>query len=437
MVEMGEGVDLKMSSSNCLAWNHQMEGALAKTQKLSKGAEKISFANTLRVIEAFRLHQVSEVHFSTTTGYGYGDMGREKLDQVWATVFGAESALVRSQFVSGTQALSTALFGCLRPGDLLLSATGKPYDTLQSVIGHETPQVGSLHEWGIQYDEIELLEDGSPDWESLGDYLKREVKPRVILIQRSRGYSSRPALTVELIGKICEFVHSQSPETICFVDNCYGEFVEEQEPTMVGADLMAGSLIKNPGGGLAPTGGYICGRADLVEACSYALTAPGLGSDMGSSNLEQRLYFQGLFQAPQVVFQAIQSMIFASCLFEEAGFRVDPLPQDGRSDIIQSILLGDPEQVVAFCQGLQAYSPINSHVSPIPSGLPGYADAVIMAAGTFIQGASIEISADAPMREPYTVYLQGGMVFAHSVWALRSALQRVQKVGRGEDSVVK
>lgn len=434
---MGEKVGHKMGSQNFLEWNDQMKVALEKTRKLSQSAEQVAFNNTLRVMEAFRAHQVSDVHFTTTTGYGYGDMGREKLDQVFATIFGAEAALVRSQFVSGTQALSTALFGCLRPGDILLSATGKPYDTLQSVIGHETPQVGSLHEWGIGYGEIDLLTDGEPDWETLRLELQKEKKPRVVLIQRSRGYSSRKALTVEMIGKICDFIHEKSPETICFVDNCYGEFVEEKEPTMVGADLMAGSLIKNPGGGLAPTGGYICGRADLVEACSYALTAPGLGSDMGSSNLEQRLYFQGLFQAPQVVYQAIQSMIFAACLFESAGFDVDPLPSEGRSDIIQSILLGDPVQVVAFCQGLQGYSPVNSHVSPIPSGLPGYADAVIMAAGTFIQGASIEISADAPMREPYTVYLQGGMVFAHSIWALQSALNRVQKVGNGEDSVVK
>lgn len=420
-----------------LEWNDLAEKALKKTKEQSDRVEKIAFQNTLRVLEAFRKHQVSDVHFTSTTGYGYGDMGRAKLDEVWATIFGAEAALVRQQFVSGTHALSTALFGCLRPGDTLLSVTGAPYDTLQSVIGQTLPHRGSLIDWGISYDEVPLDSAGAFEWDLIQEKLEQDKKPKVVMIQRSRGYSNRKALSVQEIGKLCDFIHSLSPETICFVDNCYGEFVEDQEPTMVGADIMAGSLIKNPGGGLAPTGGYICGRADLVEDAATMLNAPGLGGEMGSSNLEQRLYFQGLFQAPQVVSQAIQSGIFAAALFQECGFQVDPLPETVRTDIIQSIFMGDAEQVVAFCQGLQAYSPVNSHVSPIPSGLPGYADAVIMAAGTFIQGASIEISADAPMREPYTVYLQGGTILAHSVWALLSALDRVQKVGSGERSVVK
>lgn len=419
-------------------WTKEAQIALEESKKYAERVEQIAFQNTLKVLEAFRQHQVSEVHFSTTTGYGYSDMGREKLDQVWATVFGAEAALVRHQFVSGTHALSTALFGSLRPGDILLSVTGTPYDTMQTVIGYSSPSVGSLREWGVGYEEIPLTAEGDFEWDLIGDALARDQKPRMVLIQRSRGYSNRKALTVSQIGDLCEFIHRHSPDTICFVDNCYGEFVDLIEPTQVGADLMAGSLIKNPGGGLAPTGGYVCGRADLVEAASYAMTAPGLGNEMGSSNLEQRLYFQGLFQAPHVVSQAIQSGIFASVLFQKAGFLVDPLPEEVRSDIIQSIFLEGPQKVIAFCQGLQAYSPINSHVMPIPSGLPGYSDEVIMAAGTFIQGASIEISADAPMREPYSVFLQGGVVFSHSVWALLSALERVRgDVGNSRNSVVK
>jgi Cystathionine beta-lyase family protein involved in aluminum resistance len=426
-----------MGEKSFLNWNERAELTMKKVREKSKGFEKIAFENTLRVLEAFRKHQVSDVHFATTTGYGYGDMGREKLDAVWATVFGAESALVRHQFVSGTHALSTALFGCLRPGDSLLSVTGTPYDTLQSVIGKSASAFGSLKEWEISYNEIPFDADGDLNWKLIKAELKSDKKPKVAMIQRSRGYGSRKSLSVKEIGELCDFIHLHSPTTICFVDNCYGEFVEVTEPTMVGADLMAGSLIKNPGGGLAPTGGYICGRADLVEAASHALTAPGLGNEMGSSNLEQRLYFQGLFQAPQVVAQALQSMMFAAYLFEDYGFSVDPLPDAVRSDIIQSISLGNSSQVIAFCQGLQAYSPINSHVMPIPSGLPGYEDEVIMAAGTFIQGASIEISADAPMREPFTIFLQGGVILAHSVWALLSALNRVQEVGNGADFVVK
>lgn len=420
-----------------LVWSKEAEQALETTRKLAVGTEQTAFANTLRILEAFRKHQVSDCHFVTSTGYGYGDLGRDKLDEVWADVFGAEMALVRHQFVSGTHALSTALFGALRQGDTLLSITGAPYDTLQTVIGYSAPAKGSLHEWGVSYEEISMTDEGEIDQKAVERRLREYPAPRVILIQRSRGYSSRRALSITEIGQACEWIHQISPETICFVDNCYGEFVEVQEPTMVGADLIAGSLIKNPGGGLAPTGGYICGRADLVESAANALTAPGLGNAMGSCNADQRLYFQGLFQAPHVVSQAIQSGIFAAALFSQLGFAVDPIPEESRSDIIQSISLGNPEQVIAFCQGLQAYSPVNSHVAPIPSGLPGYSDAVIMAAGTFIQGASIEISADAPMREPYDLYLQGGTILAHSVWALLSAAERTLKVGSGAASVVK
>lgn len=419
-----------------LLWNDELEQILAETKECTRNAERVSFGNTLRMIEAFRLHRVSETHFTTTTGYGYSDMGREKLDEVFATVFGAEAALVRSQFVSGTHALSTALFGCLRPGNRVLSISGTPYDTLQTVIGMNQSNNGSLMDWGIQYEEIALNKEGCFQWDLIQRDFEKNGIPKVVMIQRSRGYSSRKSLTIEWIGKACDFIHELSPETICFVDNCYGEFVEEKEPTMVGADLVAGSLIKNPGGGLAPTGGYICGRADLVEAAANHLNAPGLGREMGSSNLEQRLYFQGLFQAPQIVYQAIQSSVFAALLFERAGFKIDPLPHEPRTDIIQSIFLENPELVIAFCQGLQAYSPVNSHVKPIPSGLPGYADEIIMAAGTFIQGASIEISADAPLREPYTVFLQGGTILSHSVWALLSALKRVEEIVNPRDSVV-
>ncbi|WP_235918938.1 methionine gamma-lyase family protein [Heliomicrobium undosum] len=362
----------------------------------------------LRLLEAFHDCRVSDYHLGVTTGYGYGDSARETLDQLMAAVLSAESALVREQFVSGTHAIATALFGVLRPGDELLSATGTPYDTLWEVIGlGEEPAEGSLREFGVSYEQVELTADGGIDLPALLQGLRPATK--LVLFQRSRGYSLRPSLTSKAIGEACAAIHRVRPDVICFVDNCYGELVEAEEPTALGADLMAGSLIKNLGGGLAPTGGYIAGREDLVRRAATRLTAPGIGAHVGSSPGGRRLYFQGLFLAPQVVFEALAGAVFAARLFERLGFAVTPRYDAQRSDIIQAITLGSAERVVAFCQGLQKACPVDGHVIPQPAPMPGYADPVIMAGGTFIQGATSELSVDAPMRDPYAVYFQGGL----------------------------
>ncbi|MZP43814.1 hypothetical protein GTO89_12275 [Heliobacterium gestii] len=362
----------------------------------------------LRLLSAFHDCRVSDYHLGVTTGYGYGDSARDTLDQLFAAALSAQSALVREQFVSGTHAIATALFGVLRPGDELLAATGRPYDTLWEVIGlGDEPAEGSLREFGVGYDQVELTTDGVIDLPALLDRLRPAT--RLVLFQRSRGYSLRPSLSSQAIGEACEAIHSLRPDVVCFVDNCYGELVEAEEPTTFGADLMAGSLIKNLGGGLAPTGGYIAGREEWVRRAATRLTAPGIGAHVGSSPGGRRLYFQGLFLAPQVVFEALAGAVFAARLFERLGFAVTPSYDAARSDIIQAITLGSAERVVAFCQGLQKACPVDGHVIPQPAPMPGYADPVIMAGGTFIQGATSELSVDAPMREPYAVYFQGGL----------------------------
>ena len=384
--------------------------------------EQMSEENTLKVLTAMRECKVSDIHFNTSSGYAYDDIGRSKLEELYAKVFAAESALVRTQFVSGTHALATVLFGILRPGDKLVSLTGVPYDTMQTVIGYTASSSGSLKEYGILYDELPLNE-GCVDVERIADVLDERTK--MVLIQRSRGYSRRPTLLIEDIREICNQVHRLRPDCICFVDNCYGEFVESLEPTQAGADIMAGSLIKNPGGGLAPTGGYIVGREDLVELASYRLTAPGMGAELGASLVNNRLFFQGLFLAPHVVSQALKGALFAAGIFENLGYTTYPRMSDERGDIIQAIELGTAEKLVAFCSGVQKYSPVDSFVKPEPWDMPGYTDQIIMAAGTFVQGASIEFSADGPLRSPYNVYLQGGLTFEQVMFGILGAAEAI------------
>lgn len=385
--------------------------------------EEISEANTLKILNAMRAVHLSEAHFNTTAGYAYDDIGRQKADELFARIFGAERALVRTQFVSGTHALATVLFGLLRPNDELLSLTGAPYDTMQTVIGHAKESPGSLKEFGVKYRELSLTEKGRIDFANVAAAIAPETK--LCLIQRSRGYSFRPTLTIEDIERVCNLVHEKNPQAVCFVDNCYGEFTDTCEPVQVGADIMAGSLIKNPGGGVAPAGGYIAGRAKLVELASYRLTAPGMGDELGASLANNRQIFQGLFLAPHVTAQAVKGALFAAGLFARLGYRVSPGAQEIRGDIIQAIELGSPEKLMAFCGGIQKYSPVDSFAVPEPWDMPGYADQVIMAAGTFVQGASIELSADGPMREPYNVFLQGGLTFEHAVLGALGAAEAV------------
>ena len=387
--------------------------------------EQMSEENTLKVLTAMRECKVSDIHFNTSSGYAYDDIGRSKLEELYAKVFDAESALVRTQFVSGTHALATVLFGILRPGDKIISLTGTPYDTMQTVIGYTASSSGSLKEYGILYDELPLNE-GCVDVERIADVLDERTK--MVLIQRSRGYSRRPTLLIEDIREICNQVHRLRPDCICFVDNCYGEFVESLEPTQAGADIMAGSLIKNPGGGLAPTGGYIVGREDLVELASYRLTAPGMGAELGASLVNNRLFFQGLFLAPHVVSQALKGALFAAGIFENLGYTTYPRISDERGDIIQAIELGTAEKLVAFCSGVQKYSPVDSFVKPEPWDMPGYTDQIIMAAGTFVQGASIEFSADGPLRSPYNVYLQGGLTFEQVMFGILGAAEEIRQL---------
>ena len=400
---------------------------LAESQELFAHVDAIAEENTLKVLDAMRECKVSDAHFNTTSGYAYDDIGRSKLEELYANIFGAERALVRTQFVSGTHALATVLFGILRPGDELVSLTGKPYDTMQTVIGYDNPSPGSLKEFGVLYNELPMI-DGKVDMDGIKNVITGKTK--MVEIQRSRGYSMRNPLSIEDIKTICAEVHRLKPDCICFVDNCYGEFVDTLEPTQVGADLMAGSLIKNPGGGIAPTGGYIVGRDKLVELASYRLTAPGMGDELGASLANNRLLFQGLFLAPHVVAQSIKGAIFAAGMFARLGYKTLPLPTDVRGDIIQAIELGSAEKMVAFCGGIQKYSPVDSYAAPEPWDMPGYADKIIMAAGTFVQGASIEFSADGPMREPYNVYLQGGLTFEHAVIGIMGAAQAIEDLNR-------
>lgn len=390
--------------------------------------DQIRHHNQKKVLDAFIAHQIGEQHFAGTTGYGHGDLGRAAMEDVFAQVMGAEAALVRTQFASGTHAIAVALFGALKPGDELLYVTGHPYDTLEEVIGTRAQGQGSLMEWGVRYRELDLTSEGKVDLAALPGALRPET--RVVAIQRSRGYAWRPSVTVEEIGAIIRYLKAERPDIVVFVDNCYGEFTEILEPCDVGADLVAGSLIKNPGGGIVPMGGYVAGRADLVERSACRLIAPGIGRDGGASLDYNRLLFQGLFLAPNVVGEALKAATLASRLFSSMGFEVDPAPSALRTDIIQAIRLGHPDLLVAFCQGIQESSPVHSYVRPIPDVVPGYEDNVVMAGGTFIEGSTIELSADGPLREPYVAYFQGGLTYSHARLALAHCLERMRQAVR-------
>ena len=372
--------------------------------------DEISLHNTEKVLAAFQRHKVADTYFQATTGYGYDDLGREKLGEIYADIFGTEDALVRINFVNGTHAIASALYGVLRPGDVLVSAIGAPYDTLLGVIGVTGDGNGSLREFGVQYRQVNLTPEDAPDIPGIVQAVQ-EHHVKAVLIQRSRGYATRASLSVEKIAEIIRAIRSVNATVNILVDNCYGEFVETIEPSQVGADLIMGSLIKNPGGGLAPMGGYVAGRRDLVESTAMRMTVPGIGRECGASLGNNRALFQGLFLAPHVVAQATKTAIFAAKVMELLGYRTDPLSSDIRHYIIQMIHLEKPEAVEKFCKGIQAGAPVDSFVTPVPWAMPGYDCPVIMAAGAFIQGASIELSADAPMRPPYTVYMQGGLTF--------------------------
>lgn len=381
----------------------------------------------LKVLKAFIENGVSEATMAGSTGYGYDDRGREILERVMADIMGAEDAIMRHNFVSGTHTLTVALFGVLRPNDKVLVLTGRPYDTITGVFGIDEKNDGSLSDWGVDYNEVELLSDGTTDIEAIKARLSQD-KFKMAYIQRSRGYSTRPSLVIEDIKKLCEIVREVSPETIIMVDNCYGEFVEKLEPCDVGADLIAGSLIKNPGGGIARTGGYIAGRHDLVEKCAERLTCPGVGKEVGATLGMSRELYLGLFQAPHVVGEAVKTAVYTSALFKAMGYAVTPEPNDPRGDIVQCITLGTAEGLVAFCQGMQSGAPVDAFVVPEPWEMPGYTDPVIMAAGAFTLGASIELSADGPLREPYAAWMQGGINF-HSAKA--GVLLAAQKIRNG------
>lgn len=388
--------------------------------------DQICELNQLKVVDAFHQAQVSTGCFESTTGYGYNDLGREKLEEVYAHCFHTEDALVRPQITCGTHALALALMSNLRPGDELLSPVGKPYDTLEEVIGIR-PSRGSLAEYGITYRQVDLKDDYSFDFDGIRNAINEHTK--IVTIQRSKGYQTRPSFSVKQIGELISFVKSINPNLICMVDNCYGEFVEEDEPSDVGADMIVGSLIKNPGGGLAPIGGYICGTKECVENAAFRLTSPGLGREVGATLGVNRSFFQGLFQAPVVVNSALKAAVFAAGIYEQLGFSVIPAASEARHDIIQAVTFGTPEGVIAFCEGIQAASPVDSHVTPIPWDMPGYDSQVIMAAGTFISGASIELSADGPIRPPYAVYFQGGLTWPHAHYGILMSLQKLLDAG--------
>ncbi|MEY2911034.1 MAG: hypothetical protein RLZZ184_343 [Cyanobacteriota bacterium] len=381
--------------------------------------------NLKRVLDAFRDHRVGAHHFAGVSGYGHDDLGRETLDQVFAQVMGAEAAVVRVQFVSGTHAIACALYGVLRPGDEMLAVVGSPYDTLEEVIGLRGQGQGSLLDFGIKYRQLELTDQGKIDWQNLATSITDNTK--LVLIQRSCGYSWRPSLSIADIEKIVQIVKQQNPHTICFVDNCYGEFIETQEPTHIGADLIAGSLIKNPGGTVVSAGGYIAGRSELVEAAACRLTAPGIGSQGGATFDQNRLLFQGLFLAPQMVGEAMKGTYLTGYVFDKLGYPVNPPPLAPRGDVIQAIKLGSAKKLIAFCKAIQQHSPIGSYLDPIPDDMPGYESQVVMAGGTFIEGSTLELSADGPLREPYIVYCQGGTHWTHVSIALQAAIEAVGK----------
>ena len=392
----------------------EVYGMAERAQERIKGRFKdidaVAEVNTRRVMEAFQDNRVAEACFAGTTGYGYDDLGRETLDKIYAQLFGTEAALVRIGFVNGTHALCAAMFALVKPGDTILAATGIPYDTLRTAIGINGAQHGSLKFYGVDYAQVDMTAAGEPDYEAIA---KAASDPKVsaVMVQRSRGYEDRKALSVEEIGRICRCVKEVNPAAKIMVDNCYGEFTDTLEPSHVGADIIAGSLIKNPGGGLAPTGGYIAGTRELVDRAAMRLTTPGIGGECGSTLGNNRLLFQGLFMAPHVVAQALKAAVFCAAMMEELGLESSPGVEEKRSDIIQMVKLGSPENMKRFCLGIQAGAPVDSYVTPEPWPMPGYDCPVIMAAGSFVQGSSIELSADGPIREPYTVYMQGGLTY--------------------------
>ena len=402
------------------------DAALKKAKIKFDEIDAIAEYNQQKVLSAFINNRVSETDFAGSTGYGYGDTGREKLDRIYADIFGAEDAIVRHTFTCGTHTLAVALFGVLRPGDTMLCVTGTPYDTIHSVIGISGSGMGSLKEFGVEYKQVDLDKNGRPDMAEIEKAL--EMKPKMVYIQRSRGYSLRPSLSVAEIREIAELVHSKC-DAVVMVDNCYGELVEKTEPTEVGADLMAGSLIKNAGGSIARTGGYIAGRADLVELCAYRATTPGLGKEVGCTLGENRNMFMGIFHAPHVVGESLKAAVFAAALFENFGFNVTPTSSESRHDIIQALCLENADRLVEFCRGIQSGAPVDSYVTPEPWDMPGYDSKVIMAAGAFILGSSIELSADAPLREPFAVWMQGGINFHSAKTAIMLAAQKLLKEG--------
>lgn len=397
--------------------------------------DEIAESNQLKVLYAMQENRVSDACFQYASGYGYNDLGRDTLEAVYASAFHTESALVRPQITCGTHALALALAANLRPGDELLSPVGKPYDTLEEVIGIRQSK-GSLAEYGITYSQVDLLEDGDFDYPAIRKAVHEKTK--VVTIQRSKGYQTRPSYSVEKIGKLISFIKGIKPDVICMVDNCYGEFVETAEPSDVGADMIVGSLIKNPGGGLAPIGGYIAGRNDLIENCAYRLTAPGLGKEVGASLGVMQSFYQGFFLAPTVVCSALKGAVFAANIYEKLGFSVIPNGTESRHDIIQAVKLGTPEGVIAFCKGIQSAAPVDSYVSPEPWAMPGYDSDVIMAAGAFVQGSSIELSADGPIKPPYAVYFQGGLTWPHAKAGILKSLQSLINAGViSEDMLLK
>lgn len=399
------------------------ERILKELEPRFKEIDNVARINQLKVLDAFRQNQISEACMLGTTGYGYNDIGRSSLEGVYASYFGTEDALVRPQITCGTHALALALMSNLRPGDELLSPVGKPYDTLEEVIGIRD-SVGSLKEYGVSYKQVDLLEDGSFDF----DNIKRAIneKTKLVTIQRSKGYQTRPTLSVARIGQLIKFIKEIKSDVICMVDNCYGEFVETMEPSHVGADMVVGSLIKNPGGGLAPIGGYICGTKKCVENAAYRLTSPGLGKEVGASLGVLKDFYQGFFLAPTVTASALKTAIYAASIYEDQGFKVIPNSTESRHDIIQAITFGSKERIVAFCEAIQASSPVDSFVTPEPWEMPGYDAPVIMAAGAFISGSSIELSADAPIKDPYAVYFQGGLTFEHASFGILNTYQRLK-----------
>ena len=397
------------------------------TAELYKNLDDIMAYNQYKVLAAFQKNGIKDMHFSWNTGYGYDDAGRDAIERVYADIFNTEAALVRPIIVNGTHALTLTLMGILRPGDELIYCTGAPYDTLEEVIGIRGEGKGSLKEYGIDYKQVELTADGNIDFEALKSAIGAST--RMVTLQRATGYGWRKAISIEEIEEWVTFVKGINPQIICMVDNCYGEFLHVKEPTDVGADVIAGSLIKNPGGGLALTGGYIAGREDLIEKISYRMTSPGIGGECGLTFGQTRTMLQGLFIAPKTVNGAVKGAILCAKVFELLGYEVCPKSDDVRSDIIQAVKLGSPEGVIAFCRGIQAAAPVDSHVTPEPWAMPGYDDPVIMAAGAFVQGSSIELSADAPIREPYVVYFQGGLTYEHSKFGVIKALQELYNKG--------